>query len=124
MDRIGRGAMAEVWSARDLETGAEVAVKLAQSWASAEPELLGRHGGDEGARFRHRQVQGKIVEASAMRGYHDAKREALHRFERAYFAQLVEVTQGNVAEISRRTGLQRTHVRKYLRLHGLREPRG
>ncbi len=30
---------------------------------------------------------------------------------------------GNVAEISRRTGLQRTHVRKYLRLHGLREPR-
>ena len=42
MDRIGRGAMAEVWSARDLETGAEVAVKLAHSWASAEPELLER----------------------------------------------------------------------------------
>ena len=58
-----------------------------------------------------------------MRGYHDAKREALHQFERAYFAQLVEATNGNLAEISRRTGLQRTHVRKYLRLHGLREPR-
>ena len=68
--------------------------------------------------------KGKIVDASAIRGYHDAKREALHQFERAYFAQLVEATNGNVAEISRRTGLQRTHVRKYLRLHGLREPRG
>jgi DNA-binding NtrC family response regulator len=67
--------------------------------------------------------KGKIVDASAIRAYHDAKREALNAFERAYFAQLVEATNGNVAEISRRTGLQRTHVRKYLRLHGLREPR-
>jgi DNA-binding NtrC family response regulator len=56
-------------------------------------------------------------------GYHEAKRKALHQFERAYFAQLVTVADGNVAEISRRSGLQRTHVRKYLRLHGLREPR-
>jgi DNA-binding NtrC family response regulator len=68
--------------------------------------------------------KGKIVEATAIRAYHDAKREALHQFERAYFKQLVDATNGNVAEISRRTGLQRTHVRKYLRLHGLREPRG
>jgi DNA-binding NtrC family response regulator len=67
--------------------------------------------------------KGKIVEASAIRAYHDAKREALHQFERAYFKQLVDATNGNVAEISRRTGLQRTHVRKYLRLHGFREPR-
>ena len=67
--------------------------------------------------------KGKIVEASAVRAYHDAKRDALNQFERAYFKQLVDATNGNVAEISRRTGLQRTHVRKYLRLHGLREPR-
>jgi DNA-binding NtrC family response regulator len=67
--------------------------------------------------------KGRIVEATTVRGYHDAKREALHQFERAYFAQLVEATNANVAEISRRTGLQRTHVRKYLRLHGLRVPR-
>ena len=67
--------------------------------------------------------RGKVVDLSASRGYHDAKREALHHFERAYFAQLAQATDGNVAEISRRSGLQRTHVRKYLRLHGLREPR-
>ncbi len=42
MDRIGRGAMAEVWSARDRLTSVEVAVKVAQSWAATEPELLER----------------------------------------------------------------------------------
>jgi len=68
--------------------------------------------------------KGKVVEATAIRAYHDAKRDALNMFERAYFTQLHEATNGNVAEISRRTGLQRTHVRKYLRMHGLREPRG
>ncbi|HRH00754.1 MAG TPA: sigma 54-interacting transcriptional regulator [Polyangiaceae bacterium] len=69
-------------------------------------------------------AEGAGVEATATRGYHDAKRDALQQFERAYFTQLAEATDGNVAEISRRTGLQRTHVRRYLRLHGLREPRG
>jgi len=69
-------------------------------------------------------TKGKMVEATAIRAYHDAKREALNVFERAYFTQLHEATGGNLAEISRRTGLQRTHVRKYLRMHGLREPRG
>lgn len=38
--RLGRGAMGEVWSARDRKTGADVAVKLAQSWAALEPELV------------------------------------------------------------------------------------
>jgi DNA-binding NtrC family response regulator len=69
------------------------------------------------------KAKGKVMEATAIRAYHDAKRDALNQFERAYFKQLHDATNGNVAEISRRTGLQRTHVRKYLRLHGLREPR-
>ena len=34
--------MAEVWSARDRVTGIEVAVKLAQPWAAADPDLLER----------------------------------------------------------------------------------
>ncbi|MBS2016009.1 MAG: sigma 54-interacting transcriptional regulator [Deltaproteobacteria bacterium] len=54
------------------------------------------------------------------RSYHEAKREALARFERAYFAELLETTGANVAEMSRRSGLQRTYVRRYLRAHGLR----
>jgi eukaryotic-like serine/threonine-protein kinase len=34
--------MGEVWSATDLETGDEVAVKMAQAWAAGEPELVAR----------------------------------------------------------------------------------
>jgi eukaryotic-like serine/threonine-protein kinase len=41
-ERIGRGAMGEVWSATDLENGREVAVKLAQRWVANEPELIAR----------------------------------------------------------------------------------
>lgn len=41
-ERIGSGAMGEVWAATDLHTGDDVAVKLAQKWALHEPELAGR----------------------------------------------------------------------------------
>jgi DNA-binding NtrC family response regulator len=101
---------------RELRNAVAVALALAEE---GEPLDIAAAVGLKAAK-----PKGKIVEATAIRAYHDAKREALHQFERAYFAQLVEATNGNVAEISRRTGLQRTHVRKYLRLHGLREPRG
>lgn len=101
---------------RELRNAVSVALALADE---GEPLDIAAAVGLKAAK-----PKGKVVDVSAIRGYHDAKREALHQFERAYFAQLVEATNGNVAEISRRTGLQRTHVRKYLRLHGLREPRG
>jgi DNA-binding NtrC family response regulator len=101
---------------RELRNAVSVALALAED---GEPlDIAGAVG------LKAAKPKGKIVDVTAIRGYHDAKREALHQFERGYFAQLVEATNGNVAEISRRTGLQRTHVRKYLRLHGLREPRG
>ncbi len=41
-ERIGSGAMGEVWAATDLETGDSVAVKMAQKWAAGEPELVAR----------------------------------------------------------------------------------
>ncbi len=101
---------------RELRNAVAVALALAEE---GEPlDIAGALG------LKAAKPKGKIVEATAIRAYHDAKREALTQFERAYFKQLVDATNGNVAEISRRTGLQRTHVRKYLRLHGLREPRG
>jgi serine/threonine protein kinase len=40
--RIGSGAMGEVWSATDRRTGANVAVKLSQEWVATEPELVAR----------------------------------------------------------------------------------
>ncbi len=101
---------------RELRNAVSVAVALAED---GEPLDIAAAVGLKAAK-----PKGKVVEATAIRAYHDAKREALTQFERAYFKQLHEATNGNVAEISRRTGLQRTHVRKYLRMHGLREPRG
>ncbi|HEY8074755.1 MAG TPA: sigma 54-interacting transcriptional regulator [Labilithrix sp.] len=100
---------------RELRNAVSVAVALAED---GEPlDIAGAVG------LKAAKPKGKPQEATAIRAYHDAKRDALTQFERAYFKQLHDATNGNVAEISRRTGLQRTHVRKYLRMHGLREPR-
>jgi len=41
-ERIGSGAMGEVWAATDLQTGHSVAVKMAQKWVATEPDLVAR----------------------------------------------------------------------------------
>jgi eukaryotic-like serine/threonine-protein kinase len=41
-ERIGSGAMGEVWAATDQHTGRGVAVKVLQDWAAREPELVAR----------------------------------------------------------------------------------
>jgi DNA-binding NtrC family response regulator len=105
------------WPGNVRELRNAVAVALALGEEGEPLDIAGAVG------LKATKAKGKVIEATAVRAYHDAKRDALHQFERAYFKQLHDATGGNVAEISRRTGLQRTHVRKYLRLHGLREPR-
>ena len=55
----------------------------------------------------------------AGRTYHEAKEDALGRFEREYFAWLVGASGGRVGEMAALADLQRAHVRKYLRRHGL-----
>ena len=57
--------------------------------------------------------------AAAAPTYHEGKRRALTAFEREYFSRLLSECNGSVVEISRRAELQRAHVRKYLREHGL-----
>jgi DNA-binding NtrC family response regulator len=58
---------------------------------------------------------------SALKGrqFQEAKREVLTRFERDYFAALNEEAKGNVSEMARRAGMERAHVRAYLRRHGI-----
>ena len=59
--------------------------------------------------------------------FKDAKHDALGRFEREYFSRLADECQGNVSEMARRSGIERAHVRMYLRRHGLGDkhaPRG
>jgi DNA-binding NtrC family response regulator len=53
------------------------------------------------------------------RQFQDAKRDVLTRFERDYFAALAEEAKGNVSEMARRAGMERAHVRAYLRRHGI-----
>jgi DNA-binding NtrC family response regulator len=52
-------------------------------------------------------------------GYHDARREAMERFEREYFDRLAREAQNNISEMARRSGLERVHVRRHLRKHGI-----
>jgi DNA-binding NtrC family response regulator len=53
------------------------------------------------------------------RQFQDAKRDVLTRFERDYFAALCDEAKGNVSEMARRAGMERAHVRAYLRRHGI-----
>ncbi len=53
------------------------------------------------------------------RQFQEAKRDVLARFERDYFAALAEESKGNVSEMARRAGMERAHVRAYLRRHGI-----
>jgi DNA-binding NtrC family response regulator len=47
----------------------------------------------------------------------EAKRQALLEFERRYFGALSEAAEGNVSEMARQSGMERHHVRAYLRKH-------
>jgi DNA-binding NtrC family response regulator len=49
----------------------------------------------------------------------EAKRQALVDFERAYFTGLFDAATGNVSEMARQSGMERHHVRAYLRKHKL-----
>jgi DNA-binding NtrC family response regulator len=53
------------------------------------------------------------------RQFQEAKRDVLARFERDYFAALADEARGNVSEMARRAGMERAHVRAYLRRHGI-----
>ena len=50
----------------------------------------------------------------------EAKRAAVAAFEREYFGELALSTKGNVSEMARRSGMERHHVRAYLRKYGIR----
>ena len=64
---------------------------------------------------------GANVTFGSMKGqkFQDAKRDVLAKFERDYFAALAEEAKGNVSEMARRAGMERAHVRAYLRRHGI-----
>ena len=52
-------------------------------------------------------------------GFTDAKRAAVGAFEREYFSSLAKRCKGNVSEMARQSGMERHHVRAYLRKYGI-----
>jgi DNA-binding NtrC family response regulator len=56
--------------------------------------------------------------------FSQAKRAAVTMFESEYFAALAQRTRGNVSEMARKSGMERHHVRAYLRKYGIEKPGG
>ncbi len=51
--------------------------------------------------------------------FSEAKRAAVAGFERDYFLNLSRAAKGNVSEMARQSGMERHHVRAYLRKYGI-----
>jgi DNA-binding NtrC family response regulator len=51
--------------------------------------------------------------------FSEAKRNALLTFEREYFTNLSGGARGNVSEMARQSGMERHHIRAYLRKYGI-----
>jgi len=51
--------------------------------------------------------------------FSEAKRAAVVGFERSYFTELNRRAKGNVSEMARQSGMERHHVRAYLRKYGV-----
>jgi DNA-binding NtrC family response regulator len=51
--------------------------------------------------------------------YGQARQNALRNFELAYFTELTRACSGNVSEMARRSGMERHHVRAFLKKHGI-----
>jgi DNA-binding NtrC family response regulator len=52
-------------------------------------------------------------------GFSESKRAAIAAFEREYFVSLAKRSKGNVSEMARQSGMERHHVRAYLRKYGI-----
>ena len=64
-------------------------------------------------------VSNEAAQSFKGKGFQEAKHDVLARFEREYFVGLYEEAKGNISEIARRAGMERAHVRTYLKRHGI-----
>jgi transcriptional regulator of acetoin/glycerol metabolism len=62
---------------------------------------------------------GRDMDAAHRTAFGEAKRNAIGAFERDYFAGLARACKGNVSEMARQSGMERHHVRAYLRKYGI-----
>jgi two-component system, NtrC family, response regulator HupR/HoxA len=65
-----------------------------------------------------RETPGEAPKQAAT-AFSEAKRSAIAAFERDYFVGLARASKGNVSEMARQSGMERHHVRAYLRKYGI-----
>jgi DNA-binding NtrC family response regulator len=91
---------------RELVTVASVAATLADTPGAIDDVLtLARGASDD--------------EGGPTTAFGEAKRTAISAFERDYFIGLAKRAKGNVSEMARQSGMERHHVRAYLRKYGV-----
>jgi DNA-binding NtrC family response regulator len=101
---------------RELRNAVAVAYALNES---GEIDVAGHLGAmNEGGGSPNAGSSGSMITSGLeRRPFQDAKREVLARFAKEYFTRLAEEARGNVSEMARRAGMERAHVRTYLKRH-------
>jgi DNA-binding NtrC family response regulator len=95
---------------RELSNVASVAAALAEDPGAIDDVLtLARHDG----------ASPLAQEGASSSDFGESKRAAIAAFEREYFGALARRCKGNVSEMARQSGMERHHVRAYLRKHGI-----
>ncbi len=72
-----------------------------------------------GVSSRARPTSPSITGEHALAPYVQARTELLDDFERRYLEQLLALSEGNLSEASRRSGIDRSNLRRLLRRHAL-----
>jgi DNA-binding NtrC family response regulator len=94
---------------RELVNVASVAAMLADTPEAIDDVLALTRGDSAG--------DGAASSRAPITAFAEAKRQALIDFERSYFTALNQSATGNVSEMARQSGMERHHVRAYLRKH-------
>ncbi len=129
-ERVGRGSSAAVvapwlekrfagydWpgNVRELSNVVSVAAALAHDPEALEEVLTLSRGGLSGELSRSEPAHGDAQAAS----FTEAKRATVASFERDYFTRLYESATGNISEMARQSGMERHHVRAFLRKYAI-----
>lgn len=111
------------WPGNVRELKNAVAVAFALSSDSEDLDIAAHLGALTEMHEPHIATHASLTNDSAPsfkgKGFQEAKHDVLARFERDYFAGLYEEAKGNISEIARRAGMERAHVRTYLKRHGI-----
>jgi len=108
---LGRMAQLE-WpgNVRELRNAVERAVVLARGEKTAKTASQPAGAGDS---------EGSPLEVDARRPFKEVKAEVVSRFERSYLEQVLDRTRGNISAAAREAGIDRKHMERLIRKHGI-----